>query len=90
MSRGPKGSGLGVQGSALDQPAQRPWAAPHGIMAAIASATLWPAVVVLLFGASCRKVERPGTLPDQPDSISEEPEVVTTAGGFEMALIPAG
>ncbi|MFH1266972.1 MAG: SUMF1/EgtB/PvdO family nonheme iron enzyme, partial [Planctomycetota bacterium] len=58
-------------------------------MAAAATHAIWLAVVLLLFAASCRKVERPGALPDQPASVSEKPEVIT-AGGFEMVLLPGG
>ena len=47
-------------------------------------------VIVVLLGTSCRRVERPRSLPDEPAAAADKPQVVTTAGGFEMVLIPAG
>ncbi len=47
-------------------------------------------LLAIFVAASCRRVEGPATGPDDPATVSGKPKVITTPGGFEMVLIPAG
>ena len=44
----------------------------------------WSLLMAILLGTSCKRVEGPAT------AASEPPEIVTTAEGIEMVVIPAG
>ena len=86
-----QGSGFSVQGSGLE--AQRPRAAPRGVVAERQWATAICRGLLLslfLFGVSCRRVERPGAVSGEPAPDAQTPEVITTPGGFEMVSLPAG
>ncbi len=47
-------------------------------------------LVALLAASSCRPVQRSDTDAGTPGTAPEAPEVITTEGGIEMVLIPAG
>jgi len=67
--------------------------AERGNEGRIASSLPLCLVIVVLLGTACRRVDRPAVGPEQRGSEAsptDEPEVITTPGGFEMVAIPAG